>query len=512
MRTNNAIKNSSFAIIQKLFEVFLSFAFRTVLIKTLGNTYLGLSGLFTNVFSILSLAELGVSSSIVYLMYEPLKNNDTKKLQALLRLYSNFFNFLGFFVLIVGLLLIPFLPYIINEYDLLTINIIPIYILTLLNVVCTYFLAYRRSLLEADQKAYINSANYSFYAIIGTIVKIFILIIAKNYILTLVVTLMMTIMSNVAIYVKTNKMYSYLPIRSKEKLNANTKKELLKRIFASSIHQIGNIVLTSTDNIIISTFLGLAIVGKYSNYTLITNIIYSMFSLVFCSITANVGNMKVSTTSSASLSVFNKLYFLNFYMYFVACTVFGSMINNMIILWIGSDYIFDFEIVLLITISLYVQGMRHVTVTFLNSSGLNYNTRYKSIFEIIINLIVSIVLCQRIGLAGVIIGTIFSLLVVSSWYEPYVLFKNWFKSNFVAYYIKYVLCFVFMLLQTLFLYYLVTKFSCSNIVLFIIFGIASFILSNLVFVIAFFKTSEFKYYISLIKEMISKVLRRKVNE
>ena len=99
MRTNNAIKNSSFAIIQKLFEVFLSFAFRTVLIKTLGNTYLGLSGLFTNVFSILSLAELGVSSSIVYLMYEPLKNNDTKKLQALLRLYSNFFNFLGFFVL-----------------------------------------------------------------------------------------------------------------------------------------------------------------------------------------------------------------------------------------------------------------------------------------------------------------------------------------------------------------------------------------------------------------------------
>ncbi len=507
MRRQSMMKNSTFALVQKFVEVFFAFLFRTVLIKILGNTYLGLSGLFTNIFSILSLAELGVSSSIVYLMYAPLEQKDEKKLKSLLNIYAKFYNILGIFILIFGLLIIPFLPYIIKEYDTLTINIIPIYILTLLNIVFSYFLAYRRSLLEADQKAYINSNNYSIYAILGAMLKIIALITTKNYILTLIVTLLMTIMSNISIYIKTNKIYPYLKNMKASKIDKKTKNELIKRVFASSIHQVGNIVLNSTDNIIISTLLGLIIVGKYSNYYLISSTIYSTFSLIFVSVTANIGNMKLTDTSEDALDMYNKMYLLNFYLYFVACTVYAGMINKLIVIWIGEEYLFTPLIAILISISLYIMGMRNTVVTFLNSSGLNYNTRYKSIFEVIINLVVSIGLCKLIGLAGVVIGTITSYLFVSAWYEPFVLFKNWFKTNLSKYYLKYGFCFILTIVSMLLLNYLSSLVISNNFIIFVLLGCGEFIIVNLIFIICFYKTKEFKYFLDFIKGYIKKFKR-----
>ena len=512
MRRKSMLKNSTFAIIQKIVEVFFSFLFRTVLIKTLGNTYLGLSGLFTNIFSLLSLAELGVGTSIVYLMYEPLEKKDNSKLNSLLNVYSKFYNILGTFILIAGLLLIPLLPYIIKEYNSLTINITPIYILTLLNVVFSYFLAYRRSLLEADQKAYINSNNYSIYFIIGTILKIIALLVSKNYIITLIITLLMTILSNLSIYIKTNKIYDFLKNKNKEKIDSKTKSELIKRIFASSMHSIGNIILTSTDNIIISTMLGLIIVGKYSNYVLITTTIYTTFSLIFISVTANIGNMKLTSSKEKSLDMFNKMYLINYYLYFAACTVFVGMVNRLIKIWIGDEYIFTSVIIFLQGISLYVSGMRNSVVTFINSSGLNYNTRYKSLFEIVINLVVSIVLCKFIGLAGVILGTILSYLLVSSWYEPYILYKNWFKEKMNKYYLKYLLC-LLILIGTMLLHYIISSLIINNnFITFIALGVLEFILSNIIFVIIFCRTDEFKYFANLIKNFFNKKKRRGKDE
>lgn len=503
MRTDSAIKNSSFAIFQKTIEVILSFVFRTALIKILGETYLGLSGLLTNLFSLLSLMELGMGSVVVYLMYKPLNNNKIDEVRALLKVYSKFYNIIGALIILIGVILIPFLPYIIKGYDSLTINVIPIYLLVLLNASFSYFLAYRRSLLDADQKSYINSYNYSVFNIIGTIFRITILIMLKNYILTLIISLLITILSNLSIFFKTNKLYPFLLKKGQFKLDKPLKTELTKRIGASIMHQFGNIIVTSTDNIIISSFIGLSVVGIYSNYTMITLTIYSMFSLIFCSITANVGNMKLNSPIEKSIEVFNKLFFLNFYLYFISCTVFGSMVNNLIYFWIGKYYQFNIYIVIAITINLYIQGMRNVIVTFINSSGLNYNTRFKSIFEALINLLISIILCKYLGVFGVIIGTIISFILVSVWFEPYILYKHWFKFGLKNYYLKYTKYFILMILQTIFLIKIVKIFNCTKFISFIAFGIGAFILSNILFIILFYRTKEFLYYYDLIKKTIN---------
>ena len=453
--------------------------------------------------------ELGVGASIVFLMYKPLKEKDYDELNALLKVYSKFYNIVGILVLIIGIVLIPFLPMIIKEYNTLNINLLPIYIFTLANVVVSYFLAYRRSLLEADQKAYINNINYSIFNIIGTSLRIVSLLIFKDYVLTLVITLVCTLASNIVIFYKTNKIYPFLINKSKSKLSKSKTNELIKRMMASTMHQIGNIIVTSTDNIIISACIGVTIVGYYSNYTMMTNIVYSMFSLIFCSITANVGNMKLTENEKKSEDVYNRLFFLNFYLYFISCTIFFSCINNFIELWIGQEYVLETNIVFAITVSLYILGMRHVPVTFINSSGLNYNTRYKAIIEAILNLVISIVLVNMIGLLGVILGTIISYIVVSIWYEPYILYKHWFKKGLKEYYLKYIGRIFFTIVTMCFLYKLSTYFPTNNYLFFFIKAFIFFIIVNILIYIFYGRKDEYKYYINLVKTTISKIKVRK---
>ena len=509
MRKEKMLKNSFLAILQKIIEVVVAFIFRTVLINILGVKYLGISGLFTNIFSVLSLMELGIGSTIVFLMYKPINDKDYETLKSLLKVYSKFYNTVAILITIIGIGLIPFLPNIINDYANLEIDLVPIYLLTLANVVASYLLAYRRSLLEADQKAYINSINYSIFNIIATILKIICLILYHNYLLTLVIVLICTIASNISIYIKTNKMYPFLKEKNVLKLTKEKIKEIYLRMIASTMHQVGNIIVTSTDNILISAFIGINEVGKYSNYSMMTNIIYSTFSLIFCSITANVGNIIIQEAKEKIKDVFDNLFFLNFYMYFVSCTIFCSLANNLISIWIGAEFTFNTWITIAISVSLYVMGMRHTIVTFINSSGLNYNTKYKAFVEAVLNLIISIVLVKIYGIIGIIIGTIASFLLVSVWFEPYILFKYIFKDGLVKYYLKYIIYFALTVISTLGLSFIISYFNDNTIYTFVIELIISFIYVNLIFIVVFSQTKEFKYYMNVIKELFLKILQKR---
>lgn len=151
MRTENSIKNSIIGILGQVFNIILNFVSRTIFIFILGANYLGVNGLFTNILSMLSLAELGIGSAIIYHMYKPLANKDEEKLKSLMHLYAKAYRYIGLVVAIVGLSIVPFLGVIIKDkpnVEHLTI----IYLLFLANSVVSYFFAYKTSIITADQK------------------------------------------------------------------------------------------------------------------------------------------------------------------------------------------------------------------------------------------------------------------------------------------------------------------------------------------------------------------------
>jgi len=76
-RTVNTLYNFIINIGGQFITILMQFIVRTIFIQTLGKSYLGINGLFSNILSMLSLAELGVGNAILFKLYEPLSKNDT---------------------------------------------------------------------------------------------------------------------------------------------------------------------------------------------------------------------------------------------------------------------------------------------------------------------------------------------------------------------------------------------------------------------------------------------------
>ncbi|MCM3118460.1 oligosaccharide flippase family protein [Neobacillus sp. MER 74] len=507
MRTKNSIKNTAYGIAGQLIGTILSFISRTLFINILGASYLGINGLFTNILSMLSLAELGVGSAIIYTMYKPLAEKDQTKIKALMRFYATAYKMIGCIVALLGLILLPFLDYLIKDKPNIP-NLTVIYLMFLTNSVVTYFFAYKRSIITADQKNYLNTINQVRFMFIQNIIQITLLILTKNYILYLSVQIICSFISNVSISKKVDKIYPFLNIGKKEYLDKDNKKEIFKNIRAMMSHKIGGVVVNGTDNLLISTYVGVYFVGLYSNYIMIISIINSFIYQAFTAVTASIGNLNALEGKEKSYKIFNDVFFINFWLYGFCSISLWILLNPFIGMWIGNKYIMDNYIVLMIVINFFITGMRQTVIAYNSTLGLFWNDRFKPWFEAIINLIASIILLNRLGIVGVFLGTFISTITTSFWVEPYILYKHAFKKGLNIYMKKYALYTLVTIIAAI-----LTQLACSVITTYTFIsivgrGLICFIIPNLIFAMFFYRTSEFIYLKKILVSLTSKFVVR----
>ena len=309
-RTINVIKNSIFGVISKFGVLILQFICRTIFIKVLGSEYLGLNGLFTNILTILSFAELGLGNAIVYNMYKPLANKDDIEVSRLLRLYKRCYNFIALFIFSAGLLCIPFLNNLIGEVPDIKENIYLIYILFLLQSITSYFLTYRRSLISADQKEYMCSNADFISEVIATIIKIFVLLVLKNYILFLIIQIFRNVIANGILYIKSKKMYPNIDETKVENLSKEKTRDIFKNVRDLMLYKISSTINTGTDNIIITKIVDLSTVGIASNYSLLINAVSQIILKIMTSFTAGIGNLNAKDSIENREKVFYNLTFI----------------------------------------------------------------------------------------------------------------------------------------------------------------------------------------------------------
>ena len=499
-RTRNSIINSIYASASQIITILLSFIVRTVFIKNLSAEYLGVNSLFSNIITMLSLADLGIGISIPYTLYRPLAENNKEKIKALMSLYSKLYNIIGFVVLILGISITPFLGFFIKDVPNIS-NLNLIYILFVINSACSYFLIYKKLLLDSDQKGYISSRTTMNITIIKSIVEIIILYIS--------ISIIATILGNTIISHKCNKIYPYIKDKANGKVSKKDMKELKENTSALVIYRIGIVALNGTDSLIISKFIGVVMVGIYSNYLLITNAITKVASQIFEAITASIGNMIVTTNDKKSEDIFYKLQFLNFWLYtlFSSCVV--ALINPFIKIWIGQNYVLNNLIAFSIGLNLYVFGMQSIVSSYRNAYGLFVQGKYRPVIMTIVNIIVSIVLAKLIGILGVIIGTIISRLFITGIYDPIVVFKYGFKNNPKRYFINYIkYMFVFICISIISLT-IVTKINVETYLLWIIIAILLLISINIVLFILYNKNDCFNFYKEKLKKLIQNKVKRK---
>ena len=506
MRTSNSIRNSISAFICSAASLFISFIAQSLFIKFLGVDYLGLNGLFTNILTMLSIFELGIGNAIIFNLYKPISENNIELIKSLMLFYKKSYRVICITIFSFAIILVPFLKFIVGTVSV-DININTIYFLFLISTLCSYLLAYKRNLLYANQKNYIINFIHLVYIVFLNIVQISIIYLTKNYYLYLIIKIIFQVLENVLITLFANKMYSYLKDKEIQALDKNIEKDIFKKVKGLLFHKIGAIVVDGTDNILISMFLGVHYVGLYTNYNLIISSVKTVFSQSISSVTPSVGDLLVNSNSKERFRVFSRIRFINFWISIMVSICILLLIEPFVSLWIGEKYVLDRFVLIVLIFNFFQKMSRNPYGSFKESAGIFVEDRFVPILESIVNIVSSIVLFYCFGLAGIFMGTIVSGLCLWCYSYPKFVYTNLFKRNYFDYYketLGYIILFVIIAISCLTVsdYLYVGNYLCNLVIGLII----SVTIPNLVIVLLFRKTDNYKYFVGIMKNIKGKLL------
>ena len=436
-RTDHVVKNLKFAAVSEFLLAVLKFVSRRVFVFLLGKEYLGISGLFTDILSMLSLAELGFSVSITYSLYQPVAQGNTTLIKSLMQLYRRVYRSVFVIVLAAGLSLTPFLDFFVKEMPENIPNISLIYVLNVVNASVSYLFAYKSTLLFVYQKKYIDSLIRTAVSVIAAVAQIGVLLITGNYVFYLFIAIGAALTQNVLISVKTDRLYPYLKETDISPLPVEILHDIRRNVGAMILHRIGAVAIFSTDNILISKFVGIGTTGLYSNYVMIRGFLNVMVNALFNAITPALGNLNATETEQNRQAAFRRLNFFSAWLFGWMSICLLWLYDPFIRIWLGGNYLLPRPVVLIIVINFYVNSMRIPVANTKSVMGLFWDERYKSILEPPLNLVVSVLLAQRWGIFGILAGTLISTMALPFWVEPLGLYRHGLKQPIGEYFLRY---------------------------------------------------------------------------
>ena len=369
-RMLNSVRNIFTGFLGQFITLITGFICRTIFIQCLKTEYLGVSGLFTNILSVLSLAELGVGSAINYALYKPLAEKNKREVSEYMNFYSKAYTSIGIIIFIIGICLLPFFKYLIKDTPNIKENINLIYIIYLSNTSIGYFFSYKSALINADQRNYIVSLVNYLRVILQALIQIVTLLITKNFLLYLIIEFIFSIIENLVIAYITNKLYPFVKVNKKNKLEKSKKNKLIADIRDLMINKLSGVLVNNTDNLIITYFNGLVTVGLCSNYNLLINIINTTLKQFFNGIQASLGNLNAVESKEKRELYFNMMNLINFWLFGFCTICIVFLINDVITIWIGKDYLLPNSIKYILAVNFYIVGMQNSVWSYKVTSGI----------------------------------------------------------------------------------------------------------------------------------------------
>lgn len=439
MRTRNSIRNILVSFGAQAVCVILLFISRKVFLNDFTEAYLGVNGLFTEILTVLSLAELGIGTAMMYGLYEAVAKDDKKEICQLMNLYRRLYTVVGVIVVAVGLVMMPFLDCFIKDNPIPHIRLI--FLMYLADAAVSYFLSYKQTIIQANQKAYVVSGIAMSVRCGQILLQILSMLVLHNFYVYIAIQIIGQMTSNAVLSRLSDKMYPYLRHNREGLPKKATISGIYRHIRAMALHKFGAVFVSNTDNLMISAFVGLATVGLYSNYKMVLNSLKLAFSYIYNAFTASIGNMGVTESPKKVHEVYNCLNFMMSMLYGWAAACLWLLLNPFISTFFGERFVLEDGVVAIIVVEFYLHGMRQMTLRFRDGMGLYWHDRFKPFFEVALNLLVSLLLVRKYSIAGVLLGTIVSTLATNFWVEPYVLFKhgireNW-KGGLADYFLRY---------------------------------------------------------------------------
>jgi O-antigen/teichoic acid export membrane protein len=513
-RKKQSAKNIGFALTNHLVRTILVFATRYFLIIKLGEMYAGINSFFLNVISILSLAELGFGAALVYSMYKPMADNDTEKLKTLTALYKKIYMLVGLVITILGLCLLPFIPLLIADYSSIPkyISLQTIFIVFLAQSVSSYFMAHRRALIFAAQRNDIESIVSLGTGILYNGLQIATLVLFANFYVYVTVAAFTTILDNAVIYIISCKKFPHINNKNITPLPTDERKKIQKNVIAMLCHKLGGVVTGASTNLIVSAMLGVIILGRYSNYLVITVAMFGIIGVLLHSIRGSVGNLVSKRDKDYVYTLFKRLNFA--YVMFVSfCTIcMISLFQPFISVWLGADRLLTTQVMILIGTSFFLTNVRRMTDLFKETTGLFWNDRWKPVAEVILNIGISITLCYFFGLAGAILGAIISITLTVIWVEPFVLYRNYFKKSLWKYFSRFTIYVLVTVITGAIVLYTTSLLPTGGFWNLILTFTVTGALTGILLALSLCWTREFRFWLREVTGFVKKLLSRGKNK
>jgi hypothetical protein len=452
----------------------------------------------------MSLTDLGIGSAIIYHLYRPAAKADYDVICSLLRFYRNSYLIISVLVLIIGSVLMVFIPGVVGNV-VINDNIYLIFLLFLLDCLVSYFLSYKKSLLYAYQLNFVLDGIHFIYYILQNAAQIFVLLYYRSFILFLLLKTICKIIENITIsgYIKKN--YPFTKSKRVLPLASDIRYDIFKKIKALLFHRLGRLFITGSDSLVITGVLGILQMSLYTNYHLIIGGITALLNKVFETLTSSVGNFLLDSNKSQRYEIYRKIDFLNFWFFGCVSVVLFSVMQPFIVLWVGEEYLFPKTTLFYLVINFYQEGMRASILTFKDAAGIYHEDRFIPIIEAAMNVIISMVLAFKIGITGVFIGTIISSGVVYFYSYPKYVCKPLFNMSWSDYIRQTLEHIIMVILCMLSVQFAISMISVRSLIAEII--LSGFISTGIfhIYMILFWgRGSELKYFWNILVKIIQK--------
>jgi len=508
-RVHRSIMNIKVGMLFYMLSLFLAFFSRKIFLDCLGAEFIGLTGMLMNIMSFLSVAELGIGTSIVYFLYKPLQENDHQKINEVMSMLAFLYRCIGLIIGGAGLLVSLFFPW---WFGHLTTGLPLVYFAFysfLMSSVAGYVFNYKQLLVSANQKQYLVNAYFQSISIVQSLVQILLAWYYRNLWLWVVVGLVFTVIGIIVFNYRIRQLYPWLEVNLKAgRRNLRKYPEILKKTRQVFAQRIKDFILYRSDELLVGIFVSVTQVAFYGNYTIITSKFNYLVNILSDGMNAGIGNLVAEGNDKNTMKVFWELTAVRFLI--VGIVVFGLLLflQSFVTCWFGSRYRLSNWIVFLLIFNIFIFLSRGVVEMYISAHGL-FSDVWAAWTELAVNLALTLFLAPFYGIIGILIAKIISVFFIAMFWKPYFLFSKGLKKSVFVYWrgmLPYYLIFFIFTLFTLLIYYEVMEPNATSLTHLITYGLITYLpLLTSYFLTLFYTTRGMKYFIARKPAIYSKL-------
>ena len=480
---------------------------RVVFTRFLPKAYLGVGSFFADILALLTVAEMGIGIAIVYALYKPIAENDTKRVASLMRFFARAYRIIGAVTAAAGLCVMPFLRNLVEMPQEITQSVYLLYGIFLFNNASTYFFSYRGSFLLASQQNYIVTGLNYVVTILQSILQMAFLALTRDYMSYLIIQTIGTLLYNLMIYFIAGKKYPYIREKA-EPLDRETKQSLFRNTRDLLLTRISGLFVNNTDNIIITYFKGLVETGVTSNYTLFISTLTTLFSQVFDGMTASIGNHNALEDDEKRYEMFRFVNLSNFWLFSWGAVGIAFVSSDLVLFIFKEDFVLSPWIPLILAVNFYLVGMQSAVWTYMQTLGIFHYGRLISFVTAGIKIGLSILLGADYGVFGIQLSTAVGRILTDVWYSPWALYKHGFRKKPVIYLRRYLMFAAILVGEGAVCFFLCRLIAISPFWNLLLKFLICSAVPNAVFFVCFRKTQDMRMFRAAVKNMKGILLRR----